>query len=370
MKIVYVSPYVIQGGAERYLALLLGGLERESIERVVFLKHGTFVDELRRDGYPVEVFATSPRLPGIVRSALRLRRLLRRTRPDVVHADGVKGALVAVLATLGGGPPVVWVKHDFSWDGPLVRLVARRCRVIVAVSAAVTEALDASALARTRVIHNGLPALEGDSSRGLRRLEEALGPPKPTGIVTLVGRLNPTKGHRELVAVAAGLRDRVPGACIAFIGASDPNHPEEELELRRETTELGLDDVVSFLGFQDDLYDLVAASDVLVVPSVMLGRVGKEGFPFTGLESMALGTPLVAYAHGGLPELVGDCGLLVPPGDREALGDALVRLLTDKALRERLSACGRARIVEEFSLEQMIESTKACYRDAVASTSE
>lgn len=370
MKIVFVSPYVIQGGAERYLELLLGGLDRESIERVVLLKEGTFVDVLRRDGYRVEVFPTSPRLPGIVRSALRLRRLLRRSRPDVVHADGVKGALVAVLATLAGGPPIVWVKHDFSWDGPLVRLVAGRCRVIVAVSSAVTEALDASALARTRVIHNGLPELHGDRGRGRRRLEQALGPPKPTSIVALVGRLNPTKGHRELVAVAAGLRERVPGSHVAFIGASDPNHPDEELELRREAAALGVDDVVSFLGFQDDLYDLVAGADALVVPSVMLGRVGKEGFPFTGLESMALGTPLVAYAHGGLPELVGDCGLLVPPGDRDALVDALARLLADESLRDRLSACGRARIAEEFSLERMIESTKACYRDAVASTSE
>jgi glycosyltransferase involved in cell wall biosynthesis len=363
VKIVFVSPYVIHGGAERYLALLLAGLDRDAVERIVFLKEGPFVDELRGEGYPVEVLPTSPRPPGIVRSALRLRRLLRRARPDVVHADGIKGALVAVLATIGGGPPVIWVKHDFSWDGVLTRAVGRRCRVIVAVSAALAEPLGPRVGKRVRVIHNGLPPLSGDPGAGRRRLEQQLGS-KPRRIVVLVGRLNPTKGHRELIAVAGGLRERVAGVRVVFIGASDPNHPEEEQELRREAAALGVDDVVAFLGFQEGLYDLIAACDALVIPSVVLGRIGKEGFPFTGLESQALGTPVVAYAHGGLPELVGDCGLLVPPGDHDALEDALVRLLGDDALRERLGACGRARVAEEFALPRMVEAMKACYREA------
>jgi glycosyltransferase involved in cell wall biosynthesis len=363
VRIVFVSPYVIYGGAERYLALLLAGLDRSEIERLVFLKEGSFVEDMRHAGYPVEVLPTSPRLPGILRSALHLRRLLQRARPDVVHADGVKGALVAVLATLGGGPPVIWVKHDFSWDGVLTRAVGRRCRMIVAVSSALAEPLGSRLRARTRIIHNGLPPLTGDRETGRRRLEQQLGS-RPNRIVVLVGRLNPIKGHRELIAVAGGLRGRVPGVRVAFIGASDPNHPAEEKELRREAAARDVEDVVAFLGFQDGLYDLIAACDALVIPSVVRGRVGKEGFPFTGLESLALGTPVIAYAHGGLPELVGECGLLVPPEDHDALEDALVRLLNDDALRERLGACGRARVAAEFSLPRMVEAMKATYREA------
>jgi glycosyltransferase involved in cell wall biosynthesis len=363
VKVVFVSPYVIHGGAERYLGLLLEGLGADTVERVVFLKPGPFAEEIRHAGWPVEVLPTSARPPGIARSALRLRRLLRETRPDVVHADGIKGALVAVLATLGGGPPVVWVKHDFSWDGPLVRLVARRCRAIVAVSAALTEALGPTARRKTRVIHNGLPPLNGDAAAGRAELERLLGP-GATAVAALVGRLNPTKGHREVIAAAPAVRDRVPGARIAFIGPHDPNHSDEEAELRRAAAELDVEETVAFLGIQERLYDLVAACDALVMPSVALGRFGREGFPFTALEALALGTPVVAYAHGGLPELLGDCGVLVPAGDRDALAEALVRLLEDGSLRERLADCGRERVTQEFALPRMVQAMKAVYREA------
>ena len=366
MKIVFVSAHAVHGGIERYESLLLNELDRDWIERVVFLRAGPFPQELRSEGYPVTVLPTSPRAPGIVLSALRLRRLLRALRPDVVHADGIKAGLVAALATLGGGPPIVWVKHDFSWDGPLVRLVASRCRIIVAVSSALAEALGSRARARTRVVYNGLPAVAADPQLGRQRLAAALGPPAPSGIVVLFGRLHPVKGHRELIAVASTLRERVPGMRIVFVGAADPHHPEEEAELRREIHERGVDDVVAFMGFDERAHDLVAACDVVAMPTVAIGSSGKEGFPFVGLETMAVGTPVVAYAQGGIPEQIGDCGLLVAPGDRDGLSDALARLLQDDDLRERLGACGRRRVAERFSLEQMVSAMKACYREAAA----
>lgn len=365
MKLAFVSAHSIGGGIERYESLLFAELERDWIERVVFLAEGPFPDELRAGGYPVTILPTSARPPGILRSARRLRRLLRATRPDVVHADGIKAGLVAVLATLGGGPPVVWVKHDFSWDGPLVRLVAARSRIVVAVSTALTEALGRSR-ARARVIHNGLPELSADPELGRRELEQATGAGAATRTVALFGRLSPIKGHRELVALAAGLRERVPDLRIVFIGGTDPYAPDEEHELRREVEERGVGDVVMFLGFVENAYDVVGACDVLALPTVMVGRRGKEGFPFVGLEAMALGTPVVAYAQGGIPEQLGDCGLLVPPGDRDALRDALARVLLEDDLRAQLGECGRRRVAERFSLEQMVEAMKACYRDAAA----
>jgi glycosyltransferase involved in cell wall biosynthesis len=370
VKLVLVSAHATQGGVEHYESLLLGKLDRDWIERLVFLADGPFPDGLRAAGFPVTVLNTSARAPGLLRAALRLRRLLRSARPDVVHADGIKAGLVSVLATLGGGPPVVWVKHDFSWDGPLVRFVAARARIVVAVSAALIEALGAKDRARARIVHNGVPELTADPERGREELAAALGPPTPSRTVVLFGRLSPIKGHAEVIAVAAGLRELVPGVRIAFVGGVDPFEPEHELVLRREARERGVDDIVSFLGFAERPHDLVAACDVLVLPTVIIGRRGREGFPFVGLESMAVGTPVVAYAQGGIPEQLGDCGVLVEPGDRDGLRDALARVLEEDALRQRLAACGRARVAERFSLERAVEAMKACYRDAAAGARE
>ena len=97
--------------------------------------------------------------------------------------------------------------------------------------------------------------------------------------------------------------------------------------------------------------------------------MGREGFPYVGLEALAVGTPIVGYAHGGLPELVGACGSLVPAGDRDALGAAVFELLRDDVRRERLGECGRERVEQEFSLPRMVEAMKERYLAAAKADS-
>ena len=362
----FVSPFVIQGGAERYLSLLLDGLDRSWIARIHFLADGPLVDDLRGRGYPLEVVPTARGGLSILRSAWRLRRKLRRLQPDVVHADGIKGALVAVIATAGTRLPVIWVKCDFSRDGWLARAVARRCRAIVGVSRAVTETFGAAALAKTTIVPYGLPQPDVERAAARRALEEAIG--HSGGLVIgLVGRLDPHKGHREVLAILPELRVRVPGVRVAFLGTDDPAHPGYRDELSAEIRGAGLEDAVAFLGFRPDAVYLMAGFDVLAIPSVTSsGGMGKEGFSLVALEAMGVGTPVVAYDHGGPPEVLGDCGLLVPPGDRDALRDALLSVLQDAELRERLSGCGGRRARERFSLSAMIEAMETQYREAAA----
>jgi glycosyltransferase involved in cell wall biosynthesis len=111
----------------------------------------------------------------------------------------------------------------------------------------------------------------------------------------------------------------------------------------------------------------VSACDVLVQPSRLQERGGwKEGFGLAVVEAMHVGTPVVAYANGALPEVVGDCGLVVPEGDHVALGQAVSRILEDDALRERCIAGGRARSRERFQLRRVVREMAACYREAAA----
>lgn len=353
VPVVFVSSHAKAGGAEGYLAMLVESLGSAWVRAVVCLEDGPLVERLRADGVPVEVLPTSRHSWGIVGSARRLRRLLAREQPAVVHANGIKAALVSVLATRR---PIVWAKHDFSYDGPLARFVAGRCRLVVGVSEAVTRTFPERD--RIEVVHNGLPPGGVDRHAGRQRLEQALGAPAGE-VVALVGRLDPVKGHRELLAVASQLRERRPELRLVFVGGPDASHPRYEEELRREAG-----DEASFLGHRDDARVLIAGCDVVAIPTVV-----SEGFPYVGLEALAAGTPVVGYADGGLPELVGPCGRLVPPGDRAALAEAIVSLLEDESRRRELGDCGRERVAREFALDRMLEAMRNAYLRAAATRS-
>ncbi|MFY9579548.1 MAG: glycosyltransferase family 4 protein [Gaiellaceae bacterium] len=358
MPVTFVSSHAGNGGSEKYLELLLGELGPAWIRSVVCLEEGPFVARLQQRGIAPHVIRTSRHSWGIAASAVRLRRLLRQERPALVHANGVKAALVCALAP---GPPVVWLKHDFSRDGWLARLLLRRCNRVIAVSEAVTETFGTRSLGKLSVVHNALPAIEAHSAEGRRRLLAAVAPAAPETIVVLVGRLDPYKGHTELFAALPWLQEELPGLHVAFIGGVDPAHPAFAEHLRAETSRRGLGDAVTFLGHRDDAVRLVAGADVLAIPSRPLGRFGREGLPYVVLEAMAVGTPVVAYRQGGIPEALGQCGLLVPLSDRSGLAEAIVRVVRDEALRARLIACGKERVATEFSFERMMSETKGVY---------
>jgi glycosyltransferase involved in cell wall biosynthesis len=127
--------------------------------------------------------------------------------------------------------------------------------------------------------------------------------------------------------------------------------------LRREAEALGLAGHCRFTGARPDVADLLAAVDVVVLPSL------SEGLPFVLLEAMAVGKPVVATRVGGNPEVVedGTTGLLVPPGDADALGAALARLLDDSAAAAAMGGRGQARVRERFTVRAMIEALEALY---------
>lgn len=368
VPVAFVVSAAQPGGTERYLEMLLDGLGQDWVSSVVCLEDGPLVETLRAHGYSTAVLPTSKRARDILASAWRLRKLLRRTNPKVLHADNLKAALISTLATWASPIPVVWVKHDFSWDGWLARFIGRRCEQVIGVSSAVTSTFNGRVRTKVRVVYNGLPAIEVDRDAGRQLMLSALGPPAPSTIVALVGRLHPAKGHRELLAVTPVLREHSPGARVVFVGGEDRSQRAYASALRREVAAADLDDVVTFLGHRDDAIELMSGCDLVVIPSVEEpAGFGREGFPYVGLEALAVGTPVVGYDHGGLPELLGDCGSLVPPGDRSALANAITRVVEDVELRRQMARCGRERRARLFTLTRTVEETRQCYLEVAKS---
>ena len=361
MPVTFVGSHARLGGSERALELLIGALGPAWVDRVVLLEDGPAADRLEALGARVEVVAAGRR-GGLLTAAWRLRRrLLDAGRPRVVHANGVKAALVAAAALTGTGVPVLWVKHDLSWDGPPARLVAAGCAEVVGVSAAVLATLRRGrprGLPRPRlaVVANGIPEPTPSSTRPV----EGEGP-----LVALVGRLHPAKGQTELVEAAPAILGARPDTRILLVGGEDASQPDYAARLRERVAAVDLRDRVLLCGHREDAAAIIAAADVLVVPSGPDERgMGREGFGLAGVEALAAGTPVVAYADGAVPEVLGDAAVLVAPGDREALARAVVGLLRDPGRREALAQAGRRRFEERYRIEVTAAAMAERYRVA------
>ena len=167
-----------------------------------------------------------------------------------------------------------------------------------------------------------------------------------------MGALAAQKGHDVLLRALARLTGAFPHAHLAVVGDGDRAH-----RLRESARSLGLDGRVHWVGFRDDVPAATAGFDIAVLPSL-----AGEGSPAVVKEAMAAGVPVVATTIGGIGEILQDGaqGLLMPPGDEEALASALERLLADPGLRRAMGEAGRDRS-RDFSMDRMVEQTEAIY---------
>jgi len=187
---------------------------------------------------------------------------------------------------------------------------------------------------------------------GGRAMLEGLGVPMTAMVVGTVAALTDHKDHETLLAAAAQVAARVPAAHFVIVGDGD-----RKAALLAHATALGLQGRMVFAGFREDLDRLIPAFDVFCLSSKM------EGLGTSLLDAMCFARPVVATAAGGIPEAVEDgvTGRVVPVQDPAALAAALVSVLQDPHLRERLGAAGRRRFESRFSAERMVEATLAVY---------
>lgn len=365
LPVTFVSSHSRRGGSEKYLQTLIAGLERPWIGQIFCLEQGHLVHSLEAQGLPITVVETTGSLRSLAWTAQTLRRSWKSHPPRVVHANGLKAAVVASSATIGRKIPVIWVKHDFSHDGWLANLVALRCRKIVGVSHAVTRNLSVVVRRKIEIVYTGIPEVEVNRERGKVALAQAVGSDSTLN-VGLVGRLNPLKGHLDLLEILPSLMKRVPNVQVVFLGGPDQSFPDHAEVLRGKATQSGVEAHVTFLGHRNDALEIIGGFDLGVIPSRSVEAENKtvEGFPVVALEMLLLGVPVVAYASGGLPEVLGNCGRMVRPGNTGDLLSNIVQLLENEHARDRLRHCGVERVRQQFSFNDMKEDLQRIYLEA------
>lgn len=357
------------GGAERHVFELVSRLEGTAfLPAVVCFYKGRLSSELAAAGVEVEVLPLGPAGFGA------LARALSRMGPGIVHTHGVRGNFFGrLLANHFNMHPIVTTIHsDLDLDYPdwRQRLVYRLLEQatdpwvthFIAVSRGLCDKLVARGLAAERitVIPNGV-----DLSRfapdpvARERLRAELGLPAGARLAGLVARLHPVKGHPLFLEAAARVlaRRQEEGFSdpVGFLVVGD-GEPAYRQELEALAGRLGLGDTVRFLGDRDDVPAILAGLDVAVLASQ------AEGFPLAAIEALAAGVPLVATRVGSLPEIVRDGvdGILVPPGNPQALAAALSRLLSAPDLSRRMGEAAR-QAAGRFSVEGFVERTSHLY---------
>ncbi|MBI4172523.1 MAG: glycosyltransferase family 4 protein [Actinobacteria bacterium] len=378
LRVALVDHTARLGGAEWSLLRLVERLDPAEVRAAVVLgEEGTLGDRLRAAGVPVVVCAldaslrerrkdsldgrglADPRSIALAAGAvLRLRRVFRELEAEIVHTNSLKAHVLGGLAGRIAGARVLWHVRDHLAEPYLPRAAVRAVRLAARVVPDAVVAVSESA-ARTvprrdvAVVHQGvdLPPLDGGR------------PDNGTLRVGLVGRIAPWKGQDVFLAAAAQVARAFPGA--EFVLAGSPLFGEEDFEHElRATAERGdLRGRVQFLGFRDDVHAVFRELDVAVHASTQAEPYGN-----VVVEAMAAGKPVVASAAGGVLEIVEDgrTGVLVPPGDADALAAALNRLLGNPAERDRLGSAARRCVEERFSPGGDAAAITRLYRELVA----
>lgn len=328
------------GGAEAELVRLANHLDRSKFLPFVVTLQDAGPLAARLHG--AEVFSLGRKRKWSLGTYLSLRKLLRDLKPEIVQSflftenvfcrrigqgavvSGLQGSLSDAEET---GPSMKLSMERWTWD---------RARAVVSNSAFYRSLYESLGLdvSKVTVIPSAVEPAEPTGAA----LRAGLGIGPDEVVVTCVARLVERKGHDDLIRAGAGLR-------LLFVGDGP---------YRRTLEGRG----ALLAGSRSDIPEVLAASDIVALPS----RFG-EGCPNALLEAMAAGKPVVAARSGGIPEVVvdGETGLLVPPGDSDALGAALRRLAGDPALRRRLGEAGKVRARERHGVDAMVRAYEALY---------
>jgi len=361
VRVVEVMATGTNGGAQEHVYSLVSRMDRDRYDvRVVSLSHGSSVRRLEKAGIDVTVI-DEPDDHAAVRA---LAELLGPIEPEVIHNHMFRAEVVGTRAALLLGekgcrrPGVISTIHSSRIrcveDRQTLRQLTPLMDRLIVVSKAIERKIREEGRygAPVSLIYNGVDLQRYNHQQPCCTFRDEFGIPEGVPVVGVVARLEAEKGHRTLIDAWPVVLASHPDAWLLIVGEGS-----ERNSLEAQAATLGISDRIVFTGRREDVPAVTAALDIAVLPSY------REAQGLSVLEAMALSRPVVASNVGGIPEMIeeGISGLMVPPGDCDALAGAIVRLLSDHPLADMLARRGHDLVHERFCIELMTSSIENLY---------
>lgn len=395
-KIIHVITRMDMGGSAQNTLLTCLGLDKQKYK--IILAHGRSLEsamtqlekeivdqqlnKAKKQG--VRLISLDPMVRRIdpvsdFKTLLTLLRLFMKEKPDIVHTHtskaGILGRLAAGLARV---PIIIHTPHGHVFWGHFRKIFSAVFFIIEKLMEPMTdrfialtkgEKKDYLKLALTRkekveTIHSGVDVrrfidAQIDAPPDASKKKSQVGVSPDALVVGTVGWLLPIKGPMVLLKAMEGVWPHYPDAELVYVGKG-----ELEAELKEKTALMDVSDKVHFLGWREDIPQLIQMMDIFVLPSL------NEGMGRVLIEAMASSKPVIGSDVGGVPDLIipNVNGLLVPPGNVRKLSGAIIKLIQDKALRKQMGRQGKRRVAQ-FDISNMIYKIDRLYDELLTGKS-
>ncbi|MEO8288304.1 MAG: glycosyltransferase [Chloroflexota bacterium] len=360
INVMQMTDITGRGGAEKALVDIALRLDRSRYNVTVCATRsaGNYQPVLDQAG--INTFVQGRKSRWDFAQWIKLVLLLRREKVDVLHTHLFgSNTLGRLLGRLAGVPVIIAHEHwstkarrEVTIDRLLYRL-SDRILVPSSASKTLVREMERIPARRIDVLYNGVDTAQFAQEYSREEVRAELGIDPGATVIGIVGRLSEEKGGVDNLIRAVGrLHVANPDLRLLIVGDGPLRSSLETVAAAGAAP-----GVVHFAGTRTDVARLLGAMDMFVLPSL------NEALPIVLLEAMAAGLPVVATGVGGVPEIVedGKTGLLVPPGDQQALQAAIARLLDNPLLGKQLAAAGKANIALNFTIEKMVERLESLY---------
>lgn len=353
-------------GGERVVLNLASGLNKKRFQ-IIVVAFGNKEDDMpllraaKDNNIRIDLLPLRARYD--IRSIFDIKRLLKKYDVAILHCHGYKSDVLGFFAAVFTKVKLVttlhgwWVGKEFKsrFHNLLDLFIVRYFDRVVTVSQPLAEKLsrDKALKVKTIVIPNCVDSKKFETAKDSITIRKNFNITPDAKIIGAVSRLTEEKGHSYLLDAFAKMVTDFKDIVLLIVGEG----PLKDSLIER-TRELGIEDKVVFAGFRDDVADLVAMMDILVMPSI------SEGLPMAILEAMAAKKPIVASAVGGIPSVIKDreTGILIKPKDSDSICEALTCLLKDEKLALGIAANARKLLENEFTVDVMIMKYENLYR--------